>query len=380
MATWKKLLTEDDLSDVITTSNLSALGNGEGVSYDAVDGALDVNPGGGIQIVGDKVTAAPDLQTLALTGDGGTGTKLEVKDGGITAAKLNLGFINDLTTATPNTQGGVDFIAFHDGSAGGASKVSVGDFTSQIAATVGTYTLSSDSTTPYGWADSQIVLDGPSTDTVIYLESFDNQIIIGEVNHGGEGESISFSLKDDLKIAKTLVVDYETGATGNALRVDGPSSFLDNVSVGQNGQPKNLTVYGNLTVEGTQTILNTETLTVDDQVVRINDNATDGTPLSGKGGIEVGVNTSLDAHFDYDHNLGTGANIYQTGWRATKAASSQIIQYNGSNAIHNSAVMTMDYANTDDVPIPGDDVRGLGQMVFVQRSGGAVGEVYIRVD
>ena len=378
MATWKKLLTEDDLSNVVSSSDLAALG-GDGLNYDTVDEVYDVGAGPGLQVNSTQLQVRADLTTIGF--DTLTNTaKLEVKDGAITSAKLNSNFISGLTVATPSTQAGVDFIAFHDGDAGGARKVSVGDFTGLVATSVGTYTLSSDSTTAYDWADSQIVLDGPGTDTVVYLESTDNQIIIGEVTHAGEGESISFRLKEDLKIAKTLHVDYAAGASGSALLVDGPSVFKDSVSVGQNGTPENLTVYGDLIVQGTQTILNTEQLTVDDQVIRINDNATDAAPLSGKGGIEVGVNDTLNANFDYDHVLGAGGVIYQTGWRATKAAASQIIQYNGSNAIHNSAVMTMDYANTDDVPVAGDDVRGLGQMVFVQRSGAAVGEVYIRVD
>ena len=55
----------------------------------------------------------------------------------------------------------------------------------------------------------------------------------------------------------------------------------------------NVTVDGNLTVSGTQTIINTETLSVDDNIIVLNDNAT-GSPTENAGiEIERGSSTNV---------------------------------------------------------------------------------------
>ena len=62
----------------------------------------------------------------------------------------------------------------------------------------------------------------------------------------------------------------------------------------------NATIDGNLTVNGTQTILNTETLTVDDNIIKLNDNAT-GTP-SANAGIEIERGDSTNVHLRWNES------------------------------------------------------------------------------
>ena len=61
-----------------------------------------------------------------------------------------------------------------------------------------------------------------------------------------------------------------------------------------------MTVSGNLTVSGTTTTLNTETLTVDDNIIVLNNNVT-GTP-SENAGIEIERGSATNVTFLYDES------------------------------------------------------------------------------
>ena len=66
----------------------------------------------------------------------------------------------------------------------------------------------------------------------------------------------------------------------------------------------NFVVTGDLTVNGTQTVLNTETLTVDDNIIVLNNNAT-GTPASNQdAGIEVERGDAANVQILWDESAG----------------------------------------------------------------------------
>ena len=101
-------------------------------------------------------------------------------------------------------------------------------------------------------------------------------------------DTIKIGLPDDVTISSGLTISGTTQATNTtsgALVVSGGVGIAENLHVG-----------GNLIVEGTQTILNTETLTIDDNIIVLNDNKT-GAPGSETAGIEVergtGTNVQL---------------------------------------------------------------------------------------
>ena len=132
-------------------------------------------------------------------------------------------------------------------------------------------------------------------------------------------------------------------------------------------QFNNAVIDGNLTVNGTQTILNTETLTIDDNIIVLNNNEA-GTP-SANAGIEVERGTSTNVRIRWnegtDHweitNDGTNytkiaqdtdeltegsTNLYYTNARARAAISESSTQlaYNST-----TGVLTYTQGNTDTV-------------------------------
>jgi len=96
----------------------------------------------------------------------------------------------------------------------------------------------------------------------------------------GQGDGISVNA-DDVAVDSTVV------RTSGTQTIGGAKTFSDD------------TIFsGNLTVNGTQTILNTETLTVDDNIIVLNNNEA-GTP-SADAGIEVerGLSTNVKLQWD----------------------------------------------------------------------------------
>ena len=98
----------------------------------------------------------------------------------------------------------------------------------------------------------------------------------------GAGDGIDVNA-DDVAVDNTVV------RTSGTQSIGGAKTFTDDAVFG-----------GNLTVNGTQTILNTETLTVDDNLIVLNNNES-GTP-SADAGIEVERGTSTNVKLQFDES------------------------------------------------------------------------------
>ena len=150
------------------------------------------------------------------------------------------------------------------------------------------------------------------------------------------GDGIDFS-------SGTIDVDNTVVRTTGAQTIAGGKTFSDDAIFS-----------GNITVNGTQTILNTETLTVDDNIIILNNNES-GTP-SQNAGIEVERGTSTNVLFRYNEgsdiwqftndgstyfpvptstsDLAEGTNQYFTNARARSAISvSGDLSYNSSTGV-----------------------------------------------
>ena len=90
-----------------------------------------------------------------------------------------------------------------------------------------------------------------------------------------------------------------TAGTGVSI-ASGEVAIGQSVGTSDNVTFNNMTVSGNLTVSGTTTTINTETLTVDDNIIVLNNNAT-GTP-SENAGIEIERGSSTNVTFLYDES------------------------------------------------------------------------------
>ena len=106
-------------------------------------------------------------------------------------------------------------------------------------------------------------------------------------------DTIQIGLPDDVTISSGLTISGTTQATNTT---SGALVVSGGVGIGED-----LHVGGNLIVEGTQTILNTETLTIDDNIIVLNDNKT-GAPGSEKAGIEVERGTGTNVQLRWNDN------------------------------------------------------------------------------
>ena len=168
----------------------------------------------------------------------------------------------------------------------------------------------------------------------------------GVITYTGPGATETrahFNAGDGVTITDgEVAVDSTVVRTSGAQTVAGVKTFTDGV-----------VVNGNLTVSGAQTILNTETLTVDDNIIVLNNNVT-GAPTENSG-IAVERGTSDNAELRWNEtsdeweisdgtaftkialsttDLAEGTNLYHTDARARAAISaSGDLNYNSSTGM-----------------------------------------------
>ena len=143
----------------------------------------------------------------------------------------------------------------------------------------------------------------------------------------GQGDGIDVA-------ADAVAVDNTVVRTSGTQSIGGAKTFSDDAIFS-----------GNITVSGTQTILNTETLTVDDNVIVLNNNEA-GTP-SEDAGIEVERGTSTNVKLQWDesadvwqftndgstyYSIPTTSNI-RTAISATDAGGDGSFAYNNSTGV-----------------------------------------------
>ena len=140
------------------------------------------------------------------------------------------------------------------------------------------------------------------------------------INISGSGESAA------LTITNTGVLSV--AGTNNEITV---SASVGNVTI---GLPDNVTVSGdlvvdgNLTVSGSTTYLNTATLTVEDNIIVLNSNAT-GSPVADAG-IEVERGDSTNASFFWDES--------EDKWTANNGTTSTAVSLEGHT--HSASAIT----------------------------------------
>lgn len=150
-----------------------------------------------------------------------------------------------------------------------------------------------------------------------------------------------------------LAGDSGTGAVGldsQSLLIAGTANEIETSASGQTitiGLPNDVTITGNLTVNGTQTILNTETLTVDDDIIVINDNAA---AITAQGGFELKTNSTTKSALLW--NAASGTQL--TGWVASPSAT--------DNSLTNY-VSVMEFGATA-ATLPTGDAGGIGAFHF----------------
>ena len=100
-----------------------------------------------------------------------------------------------------------------------------------------------------------------------------------------------------LSVTESQINDLQSYALASAVPTDSEIDTRADARI-TNALAGNVTITGNLTVNGTQTVLNTETLTVDDNIIVLNNNEA-GTPSQNAGiEIERGTSTNVDIRWN----------------------------------------------------------------------------------
>ena len=201
--------------------------------------------------------------TAVTAGDGISGGGTD----GTVAVALDL---NELTAAAVDVS--ADSIAIIDGSDNSSKKESIADLATAMAGT----NITASSGQLVGTAGTVTSVSGGAglTGTVTSTGS-----LAVAVESGG-GITVN---ADSIELDNTVVRTTGTQSVGGA------KTFSDDAIFS-----------GNITVNGTQTILNTETLTVDDNIIVLNNNES-GTP-SADAGIEVERGTSTNVKLQFDES------------------------------------------------------------------------------
>ena len=297
------------------------------VYYNTSDQKLKYYNGGASawQYVGNSNEEIEDL--IANLIDAGTGISVNYNDGSSSLVIANTGVVS--------VAGTVDEVNV---------SASAGNVTISLPSTINANTTGNAATATALETARTISLGGDlsgsasfngTSDITISATVQPNSVALGTDTTGdyvasasaGNGISISGSGEGAaLTIANTGVLSV--AGTNNEITV---SASVGNVTI---GLPDNVTVSGdlvvdgNLTVSGSTTYLNTATLTVEDNIVLLNSNAT-GTPVADAG-IEVERGDSTNASFFWDES--------EDKWTANNGTTSTAVSLEGHT--HSASAIT----------------------------------------
>jgi len=219
-------------------------------------------------IAGTGITATSGVLSLTDTGYVTGVTAGDGISGGGTSGTVSLALdLNELTAAAVDVT--ADSIALIDGTDNSSKKETIADLATAMAGT----NITASNGQLVGTAGTVTSVGGGAGLTGTVTAS--GSLAVGQ----GSGITVS---ADDVAVDSTVVRTTGTQSIG------GGKTFED------------IIISGNLTVNGTTTQVNTETLTVDDNIIVLNNNES-GTP-SEDAGIEVERGTSTNVKLQWDES------------------------------------------------------------------------------
>ena len=230
-----------------------------------------------------KAPTANASFTGTFSAPSGTITSTMLADGTIVNADINASAaIVDTKLATISTAGKVSNSATTATDANTVSAIVARDSSGNFAAGTITAALSGNASTATALATTRAIqVSGDVTGTA----NFDGSAAINIVTTIA-ANSVALGTDTSGSYVEALVAGTGVTLTNNSGEGATPTIAIGQaVGTGSNVTFNNVTVSGDLTVSGTTTSINTETLTVDDNIIVLNNNAT-GAP-SANAGIEI---------------------------------------------------------------------------------------------
>ena len=230
-----------------------------------------------------KAPTANASFTGTFSAPSGTITSTMLADGTIVNADINASAaIVDTKLATISTAGKVSNSATTATDANTASAIVARDASGNFTAGTITAALSGNASTATALATTRAIqVSGDVTGTA----NFDGSAAINIVTTIA-ANSVALGTDTSGSYVEALVAGTGVTLTNNSGEGATPTIAIGQaVGTGSNVTFNDVIVSGNLTVSGTTTSINTETLTVDDNIIVLNNNAT-GAP-SANAGIEI---------------------------------------------------------------------------------------------
>ena len=208
-------------------------------------------------------------------------------------------------------------------------------------------------------ANNSVTIGFPDDDTI------DGDLTVtGNNLTFGQGEMIDNVTDAKIKItAATTEVTGDLQVTGNDIK----SSSGTPLSLSGD----NVTVNGNLIVSGDQTIVNTETISLDDNAIVLNGNATGSASQDAGLVIERGDDANTALYWDESNTLGSGGGRWAVG----------VATESGSAGTTTFSTAPYGYLATVNVgtSIPGSGTNGDGIGSFVIDTDDSSGQIYVRM-
>jgi cytoskeletal protein CcmA (bactofilin family) len=320
---------DDIRNTMILNDHIGLATDGTGSDFDVALGeTLNINEGEGIDVTfaANTITVAAELATTSNKGVASFNTNdftvssgaVSIKSGAIGTTELSntltAGTIGTFGTGTKIPQVTVDvdgrITAIANVDVAGVSSLAYTTANNTIdlgLATGSIFNVAIDAATTtsgtgrgvasfdagdFSLTAGHVTLKDASTGAVLGINGTTNEVNVARTNG-----TVTVGLPNDVTIGRDLTVTRDLAVTGN-------TAITGNVTI----SGPTTTIEGNLIVTGTQTILNTETLTVDDNIIVLNDNAT-GTPTADAGiEIERGSSTNVRLQWDESEDRWTFSN------------------------------------------------------------------------
>lgn len=127
----------------------------------------------------------------------------------------------------------------------------------------------------------------------------------------------------------------DSGGTGVRLKNNGGALQLRNLADSANAD----LIVGNLTVAGTTTTVNSETVTIDDNIIVLNNNVSSGTPTED-GGVQIRRGASTNAALIWDETN----DLWKAGLAGAELAVTRTYRTTFTNATLSAGVLTLTHS------------------------------------
>ena len=260
------------------TGDITGVTAGNGLTGGGSSGAVTLNVVGGTGITAAADSISLDTATASALGGVKIGSRISISSGVISA---DVQSDQNFTSALKTKLDGIEASATNTADPaittnGSTPSLATGITGAEVRSLIGAGTSSFDGA--YSSLSGTPTIPSAANDATITISA-------------GDGLQTGGNFTTDQSANETITIDVDS----TVVRTTGAQTLAGNKTFSNN-----VVVNGNLTVSGTTTTINTETLTIDDNIIVLNDNAS-GSPTENAG-IEIERGTSTNVLFRWNES------------------------------------------------------------------------------